>query len=200
MQRQIRTINSWHWQIKTEWYKSDKKNIFLLADSVLRTVFADDEGHWPVRSWWRWWWACCCQCRPARCASVWACTGSWRAPGPGSARCSPASEVGAAPQIRRGCHSVGEAGTGLGCTAGPSLLGGWWPLGYPARKHKRDGKVWKLQLKLKLEHTVRVGRAAWRAAESSWDGGSSRGGGGGVVLRSVWVRGETAIIARLSSH
>lgn len=77
---------------------------------------------------------CCCQCRPARCESAWACTRSWRARGPGSARRSPVSGAGAAPQTLRVCRSVGEAGTGPGCTAGPSLPGGWWPLGYPANR------------------------------------------------------------------
>ena len=122
----------------------------LLADTLLRTVFAGDEGHWPVRSWWRWWRACCCQCRPARCASVWGCRGSWRAQEPGSDRCSPASEVGAVPQILRGFHSVGEEGTGRGCTAGPSLLVGWWPLGYPERNTQQEASV-KTAVEIKVE-------------------------------------------------
>lgn len=79
---------------------------------------------------------CCCQCRPARCASAWACTRSWRARGPGSARRSPVSGAGAAPQTLRVCRSVGEAGTGPGCRAGPWLPGGWWPLDYPANRRK----------------------------------------------------------------
>ncbi len=72
---------------------------------------------------------------------MWACRGSWRAQEHGSARCSPVLEAGVVPQTLRGCHSVGEVGTGLGCTAGPLLLGGLWPLGYPARNTQQEASV-----------------------------------------------------------
>lgn len=116
-----------------------------------------------MRSWWR---ACCCQCRPARCASVWACRGSWRARAPGSARCSPASGAGEVPQTLRECHSVGEAGTGLGCTAGPSLLGGWWPLGYPVEKAQQEAGV-RTTVKIKLKVGCLTCKTSMKEAQRS---------------------------------
>lgn len=85
--------------------------------------------------------------------SVWACRGSERAREPGSARCSPGLEAGAVPQTLRGCHSVGEVGTGLGCTAGPSLLGDWWPLGYPARNAQQEASV-RATVEMKVKYIV----------------------------------------------
>lgn len=128
--------------------------------------------------------------------SVWACTGSWRAPEPGSARCSPVSEAGAAPQILRVYHFVGEVGTGLGCTAGPSLLGGWWPLGYPARNTRRKG-VSQLKLKLKLKHILFESDEQHERQESTPP--PSPGTEESCPAKHLSQR-ETDIISHLSSH